>query len=65
MTLAPAGATPLALVEGALQLPSPLVTAVLLLDVLEDLLCGGQSRNTNITHTLEPRCLLNIAITLH
>lgn len=31
----------LTLVEGPLQLPSPLVAAVLLTDVLEDLLCRG------------------------
>lgn len=34
-----AGPSNLRLVEGALQLPSPLVTAILLFEVLEDLLC--------------------------
>ncbi len=36
------GAAGLSLVEGPFQLPSPLIAAVLLTNVLEDLLCGGQ-----------------------
>lgn len=38
------GAAGLSLVEGPFQLPSPLITVVLLTNVLEDLLCGGQSK---------------------
>lgn len=36
-----AGATGLSLVEGPFQLPPPLDSAVLLAEILEDLLCGG------------------------
>lgn len=39
------GATGLSLVEGPFQLPPPLDPAVLLTEVLEDLLCGGQTGN--------------------
>lgn len=52
------GATGLSLVEGPFQLPPPLDPAVLLTEVLEDLLCGGQTGNkknrikkTTLTHT--------------
>jgi len=38
-----AGAGRLALVEGSLQLPSPLDTAVLMTEVLEDLLCNRRT----------------------
>lgn len=40
-----AGATGLRLVEGPLQLPPPLDAAVLLAEVLEDLLCGRNTKN--------------------
>lgn len=47
------GAASLSLVEGHFQLPSPLDPAVLLTEVLEDLLCGEQRKTR--TKTVESR----------